>query len=1616
MKVTAYPRALLIATFALLPFSAGAQTLTVNNGNFSNLTNLTPLGGPWYGGVPAGWTFTGSTGTGYSVYDTGGGNYAANLSVLGIAYAGFNPLTQNVGTLGDISTVTLTFDLSQPITANAISVGAALYNSANDGLLGNTTLSSSGTFTLTAKNIAAGTGIKIAFWTGIAPASYPFLDNVSISSVASSFAWNGGVGGVWTNGGGSGWLDTFDNAAIGWNNALPVVARFTNAAAGTNVTVAANGVNVGNLQVGGTNYTFSGGTITMTNTTWSVGANTTNSVASTLAGTTGLIKGDSGTLALGASNSYSGATAVNAGTLTIADGNALGSTAQGTTVASGAQLRLVATNSGFTVGSEALTISGQGVTTGGALRNAAGDNTWQGNITLATNATIGAASGTSLTLDVAAGNAISGSGYSLTFDGQGTNRVLDSISLGAGAITKIGTGRTILAESNSYSGGTTLTLGTLTISNASALGSGALTVNGGTLDLGGNNLTAVNLGGTGGTISLGANTLTASMSSGGQFNGTITGSGGLVKTGASYLTLAGSNSYTGGTVVNQDILYVIGGGTLGDAAGAVTISNAVLDLRNQQTRTGTITMIGQDARLLSGDVNNPGSVVNNGDALQFGGGQITASISGTGGLNVTAGGSLASSNSYTGDTTISGTTGWYGANSLFVDNAHGLGAASGSFIMSGGIVSLQNNTVTRSGNLTISGGTVQTGTFSKSGSDYDIQGGNINVVLAGTAGVTKSSTNGAVFNAVNTYTGDTTVSAGTLQVNGTLSDAAGSLTVSGSGNLDLRSQQTRTGTITMNSQNARILSGNGSGLIVNNGGAFQFGGGWLDAGLSGTGGMNVTGGGRITSSNSYSGDTMVSGTTGWFGTDTLYVDNANGLGAASGNLTVSGGRVDLSNNTITRSGNLTISGNAALVNGTLSKSGTDYDIQGGNIQVALAGTAGVTKSSTNGAAFNAANTYTGDTTINGGTLFVGAGGTLGAATGAVSLVGSGSGSTYVTLDLRSQQTRTGAISMTNQDARIISGNGSGSIVNNGGAFQFGGGSLEVALSGTGGMNITGGGRITSSNSYTGATTISGTAGWYGANAFFTESAHALGAASGDLTVSGGMLNLYGNTITRSGNLTISGGTITNGTFSKTGTAYDIQGGTIAAVLAGTAGLTKTGAGTATLSGANSYSGGTLLNGGWLVAGHTNAFGTGSITVGSGTTLNLTNFNIANIVINNGGTILSTGTLDDVIATNGTTDIGGNNSTIEEVGGTAVVNVTGSSVVVSNATGGTLNADGSSVQVASVSGGTVNLGGGSAVVTAASGGTVNANASGATLGTVSGTAAVNIAGTNARVATLSGGSVAANASGLVVTNFNGGNIAVSNGVTVGLRGGSSSGVISGQGGIAKQGADTLTLSGVNTLSGATTVEQGKLVVNGSLNNSAVTVQSGATLGGNGSIGTLTLNGILAPGNSAGQTDAGTTAWNQGGSYNWEIFNLADAPGTSWDLLNITNGSLNLSGITSPGGFTINLITLTSNNSTPGALSGFNPTATYTNWLIASAPTINDFNVNRFALNSASFVGATGTFALEQRAYGGGQGLYLTYAGSEPIPEPGTWAAAALLAAAAGLRRVLRRKPATPQERA
>jgi fibronectin-binding autotransporter adhesin len=208
---------------------------------------------------------------------------------------------------------------------------------------------------------------------------------------------------------------------------------------------------------------------------------------------TGIIKTGANDLILTyAGNDYTGTTAVNAGRLVVANGNALGSTSGGTVVASGAQLWL----NGVTVGAEALTISGTGLPSGssiaGALRAGTGSNTYQGKVTLAADAKIFSGSGTSLTLDVASGDAIDLASHTLTLDGAGNHTVNDGIT-GTGGVIKNGSGTLTLAGTSTYAGATTVSVGTLLVTGALAsnvsVGDGAKLGGGGTvgaLSFGGN--------------------------------------------------------------------------------------------------------------------------------------------------------------------------------------------------------------------------------------------------------------------------------------------------------------------------------------------------------------------------------------------------------------------------------------------------------------------------------------------------------------------------------------------------------------------------------------------------------------------------------------------------------------------------------------------------------------------------------------------------------------------------------------------------------------------------------------------------------------------------------------------------------------------------------------------------------------------------------------------------------------------------------------------------------------------------------------------------------------------------------------------------------------------------
>jgi autotransporter-associated beta strand protein len=167
----------------------------------------------------------------------------------------------------------------------------------------------------------------------------------------------------------------------------------------------------------------------------------------------------------------------------------------------------------------------------------------------------------------------------LTIGGATTGTAAFSIPIvnntsgtGTVAIERAGTGSLTLSASNSYSGGTRVTSGTLIVGNVFALGTstGSLTADGGTLNLSGFSIGVGTLSGSAGTItSLASGTLTTTSNANSTFGGSLTGSAALTKAGTGLLSLTGSSSYTGPTLVNAGTLAVngvIGSGSLSVAA------------------------------------------------------------------------------------------------------------------------------------------------------------------------------------------------------------------------------------------------------------------------------------------------------------------------------------------------------------------------------------------------------------------------------------------------------------------------------------------------------------------------------------------------------------------------------------------------------------------------------------------------------------------------------------------------------------------------------------------------------------------------------------------------------------------------------------------------------------------------------------------------------------------------------------------------------------------------------------------------------------------------------------------------------------------------------------------
>jgi fibronectin-binding autotransporter adhesin len=377
--------------------------------------------------------------------------------------------------------------------------------------------------------------------------------------------------------------------------------------------------------------------------TLTVGSNNASTTLSgVISGDGNLIKVGTGTITLTGANTYTGTTLISVGVLRAQNDTALGTTAGGTTVANNAALELNDLDNGtaIAIGAEALSLTGTGISNSGALRNIAGDNSYAGAITLATSTSRIDSDADTLTIS---GNIINGS-IELIVSGAGDTTVSGVIGNGSGALSKRGSGTLTLSGTNTYTGITTISAGTLSISadnnlgNPDTLDADRLTFNGGTLliteTITLNTNRGITLSTDGGTINV-ANTKTVT------YDGVITGSTAFIKDGNGILDLGGTNTYTGATNIDDGTLQITG--ALAQTAVTV-VSGATYD----SDTTDTI-----------GSITGAGAIeINTGTTLTVGGNNTstthTGVISGAGNLIKEGTGTLTlqGTNTYTGDTTV----------------------------------------------------------------------------------------------------------------------------------------------------------------------------------------------------------------------------------------------------------------------------------------------------------------------------------------------------------------------------------------------------------------------------------------------------------------------------------------------------------------------------------------------------------------------------------------------------------------------------------------------------------------------------------------------------------------------------------------------------------------------------------------------------------------------------------------------------------------------------------------------------------------------------------------------------------------------------------------------------
>jgi autotransporter-associated beta strand protein len=685
-------------------------------------------------------------------------------------------------------------------------------------------------------------------------------------------------------------------------------------------------------------------------------------------------------------------------------------------------------------------------------------------------------------------------GAAVTFGGAGlTNNasagqsisVANSLS-GAGGVFQNGASSLLLSGANTYTGGTTVSAGQLTLGASTALGStaNAVTLNGGTLDL--NGLTVTQNGGL--TLS-GATLQNGTFSSSGGFNmqsGTVNailaGSGALAKTTSGLVILGAANSYTGGTTISGGTVRIDNAAAL--SVGTVTIGGATL-------QAGTALTLANNIALTSDTTFD-----SNGHAFAMFG-----TVSGTG--NFTKAGlgnmTLSGANSWTGSTTLN-------AGQLTLGTSTSLGNTGNSVTLNGGALDLNGLNITQNGGLTLSGATLQNGTFNSSGA-FNLQAGTVNAALAGAGAVSKTTGGLVILGAANSYTGGTTISNGTVRI-----DNAAAL---GVGTVNIGGATLQAGTALTLANNIALTSDT---TFDSNGNAFS-----LSGIVSGTGNFTKTGLGNMT----------LSGANSWTGSTTLNagqltLGTSTSLGNTGNSVTLNGGTLDLNGFSVTQNGGLTLAG-ATLQNGTFNSSGA-FNLQAGTVNATLAGSGAVAKTTAGVVILGAANTFTGGSTISAGTLQLGNAGALGNNANITAISGGtldlgGLTATQAVLSQSGGTVQNGTINVGTY--QLTGGTLAGTAtVSAATAFDLQAGTVNGVLAGAGPLTKTTAGTVTlnGANTYTGVTTVNGgTFSVNGSTAVSTTTVNAGGTLGGngtvgDTTINGGAL-APGNSI---GLLTVQG--------------------------------------------------------------------------------------------------------------------------------------------------------------------------------------------------------------------------------------------------------------------------------------------------------------------------------------------------------------------------------------------------------------------------------------------------------------------------------------------------------------